>query len=98
MQDQCFKVILDPYPSREERTVLELAQVESNEKRSSHEDQGEQCSVGLALDLQRHRQGAVVQHEGDIFCGDAPVCAVVKGAAFQGVLLENLPDDTEGSN
>lgn len=89
-------MILASYPSREEGTVLELAQVEGDEKRSGHEDQREQRCVGLALD--RHRQGAVAQHEGDIFCWDAALCAVVKGAAFQWVLLENLPDDTESSN
>lgn len=54
------------HPSREERTVLELAQVESDEKCSGHEDQREQRGVGLASD--RHRLGVVAQHQCDIFC------------------------------
>lgn len=56
------------HPSREERTVLELAQVESDEKRSGHEDQREQRGVGLASDRRRHRLGVVAQHQCDIFC------------------------------
>lgn len=56
---------LAPHPSRKESTVFELAQVEGNEKRSGHENQREQRGVGLAYD--RHRQGAVARHEGDMF-------------------------------
>lgn len=87
---------LAPHPSGEECTVLELAQVESDEKCSGHENQREQRGVGLASDRHRHGLGAVAQHECDVFCRGVPSCAVVQGATFQRVLLENLPDDTRG--
>lgn len=83
-----------PHPSREEGAVLELAQVEGDEEGSGHEDQGEQRGVGLVQDRRRH--GAVAQSERDI-CRRG-VCAVAEGATSQRVLVENLADDTEGSN
>lgn len=57
-----------PHPSGEEGAVLELAQVEGDEKRSGHEDEREQRGVGLAPDRHRHRLRVVAQHQGDIFC------------------------------
>lgn len=59
---------LAAHPSREERTVLELAQVESNEKCSGHENQREQRGVGLVSDIRRHRQRAVAEHQCFISC------------------------------
>lgn len=77
-----------PHPPGEECTVLKLAQVESDKKCSSHENQRQQRSVGLAL--ARHSHGAVSQHKGRVSYRDVSSCAVVEGAAFQRVLAENL--------
>ena len=81
-------VVNVPHPSREERAVLELAQVEGDEERPGHENQREQRSVRLISDLPRPRAVALT------LC-DVPFCDV-EGATLQRVLLENLPSDTEG--
>lgn len=70
------------HPSREEGTVFELAQVESDEEGSGHENQGEQSGVGLASDRHLHSLRGVAQHHRDVFCCSSAVCAVVEGAAF----------------
>lgn len=87
---------LAPHPSREERTILELAQVEGDEERSGHENQREQRRVGLVSDRLRRRQASVAHTICDVYGRCVPFCAVVEGATSQRMLLENLPDDTEG--
>lgn len=59
-------VHFSPHPSREERAVLELAQVEGDEESSGHENQRQQRSVRLSSDRHRHRRRAVAQNQRDI--------------------------------
>lgn len=82
------------HPSREKGAVLELSQVEGDEERPRHENQGQQSGVGLSGDINSLSvvvwKRAVGLNQSHVFCRCVSFCAVVEGAAFQRVLRENL--------